>query len=289
MSLPPSSSRTLLRPLRTASAGRPPTSFYYPHHHQRRTFFPHLVPNAEQVLTAQRTSLPYPPSRLFALIADIDSYSRFLPYCKTSRVTAWTSPSSNGAAAPEEGGKIWPTRADLTAGWGALEQTYTSRVFCVPGYTDHANPHTHTHTTTTTTTTGGGGREKEEEEEGGGGIVEAISGSARTTIPLSVLSRHGLRDPGPDRRRDGDDSAAVFESLVTRWTVSPAAAETGTGTGTGSDVRLSIRFRFANPLYGALSSAVADRVAPLMVEAFVERARRVLGGGGAGGPVGSSR
>ncbi|KAI1490342.1 dehydrase and lipid transport-domain-containing protein [Biscogniauxia mediterranea] len=268
MSLPPSSSRTLLRPLRTASAGRrPPTSLYYPHHHhhhhhQRRTFFPHLVPNAEQVLTAQRTSLPYPPSRLFALIADIDSYSRFLPYCKTSRVTAWTSPSSSdgaaAAAAPEEGGKrkIWPTRADLTAGWGALEQTYTSRVFCVPGI----------------------GRGKDEEKEGG--IVEAISGSARTTIPLSVLSQHGLRDPGPDHRdRDRDNSAAaVFESLVTRWTVSPAAAAAAE-TGTGSDVRLSIRFRFANPLYGALSSAVADRVASLMVEAFVERARRVLSGG----------
>ncbi|KAI0600517.1 dehydrase and lipid transport-domain-containing protein [Biscogniauxia sp. FL1348] len=258
MSLPSRTLRTT-----AAATGRSPTSFYHHHHHhhQRRTFFPNLAPNAEQVLTAQRTSLPYPPSRLFALIADIDSYSRFLPYCKTSRVTAWTNPPSSNDAAPN---KSWPTRADLTAGWGALEQTYTSRVFCVPGYT----------ATATTTTTGENG----DGEEGiGGGIVEAISGSARTSIPFSVLAQHGLRDPGPDSsstNNPSDNGTGVFESLVTRWTVSPA--EDGTGTG-ASDVRLSIKFRFANPLYGALSSAVADKVAPIMVEAFVERARRVLG------------
>ncbi|KAI5924747.1 dehydrase and lipid transport-domain-containing protein [Camillea tinctor] len=261
MSLSPS--LRALRPLRLSS--KPP--------HQRRTFFPNLVPpsissNSEQVLTAQRLSLPHAPSQLFALIADIDSYSRFLPYCKVSRVTAWTPPSSSSSS--HDLSKTWPTRADLTAGWGALEQTYTSRVFCVPGYTGSGHSST---------------------DPAGGGIVEAISGTARTQIPSSVLAQHGLRDPGPEQP-DPSSAAAVFESLVTRWTVSPSRTPPPTSTPTtatltnstttgfdGSDVHLSLKFRFANPLYGALSSALADKVAPLMIEAFVERARRVLGNG----------
>ncbi|KAK8041152.1 hypothetical protein PG994_014159 [Apiospora phragmitis] len=44
-----------------------------------------------QTLTARRT-LPYASDRLYELIADIDSYPRFLPYCASARVTHWTNP-----------------------------------------------------------------------------------------------------------------------------------------------------------------------------------------------------
>ena len=40
---------------------------------------------------------------------------------------------------------------------------------------------------------------------------------------------------------------------------------------------LRIQFEFANPLYSALSGAVVDKVADVMAEAFVKRAREVLG------------
>ncbi|RYC56278.1 hypothetical protein CHU98_g9925, partial [Xylaria longipes] len=142
---------------------------------------------------------------------------------------------------------------DLTAGWGGLEQTYTSRVFCVPG-----------------------------------SIVEALSGEgARSGIAPDVMAKYGLKDEPlsvPTSSGSGGEEG-VFKTLVTRWTVTPV---TPNGEGedavvrTGrqrewSDINLNIRFQFANPLYGAVSSAVADKVAPVMIEAFVERAKKVLG------------
>jgi coenzyme Q-binding protein COQ10 len=89
----------------------------------RRPFF--SLPAAEpQVLTATRT-LPYPHAALFDLIANIDSYSVFVPYCQHSRVTRWTAPDTSG--------RRWPAQADLHVGWGGFEETFTSKVLCVPG------------------------------------------------------------------------------------------------------------------------------------------------------------
>jgi coenzyme Q-binding protein COQ10 len=129
-----------------------------------------------------------------------------------------------------------------------------------------------------------------------GTIVEALSGEgARSGIAPDVLARHGLRDEPSSSSVSTSGSTVgyknsgvegVFKNLVTRWTVTPVepapdrsseATVPQAGCQTEwSDVHLDIRFQFANPLYGAVSSAVADKVAPIMIEAFVERARRVL-------------
>ncbi|KAI1166406.1 hypothetical protein F5B18DRAFT_607142 [Nemania serpens] len=256
----------LLRPrLPRSRLLRPrPSSPKHVQHLPTRTFLSSILPSplAPQTLTASRR-LPYAPAAVYALIADIDGYSAFLPYCGASRVTAWT-------ARPDPVfGRRWPARADLTAGWGGLEQTYTSRVFCVPG-----------------------------------SVVEALSGEgARSGIAPDVLARHGLRDDDEGGGGGGGDAGlssaslsastavaggggneGVFKTLVTRWTVTPVASgqtttTTAAPTAQWSDVDLNIRFQFANPLYAAVSSAVADKVAPVMIEAFVERARKVLGSG----------
>lgn len=76
-----------------------------------------------QTIQAGRT-LPYPTPQVFALIADVDSYASFLPFCASSRVTRWTSPSGPGPRLP--------SRADLTVGWGPVTESYTSRLYCVP-------------------------------------------------------------------------------------------------------------------------------------------------------------
>lgn len=215
----------------------------------RRSFF--SLPAAEPQTLHARRLLPYGPAPLYDLIADIDTYPRFLPYCSHARVTSSTDPDPDT-------GRRWPTRADLSAGWGGLAETYSSRVFCVPD----------------------------------AGIVEAISGDARTEIGAAELRRWGLTDPGPSSsslRGAGAPAAGegVFKSLVTRWTVRSFAAGGGARgldrdgialrEGEWSEVDLSIKFQFANPLYNAMSSAVADKVAPIMIEAFVKEARRVLG------------
>ncbi|KAI0503316.1 hypothetical protein F5B22DRAFT_558245 [Xylaria bambusicola] len=231
----------------------PPTRLILPRPHQftsspvqhsRRTFLSSILASAPvppQTLTASRR-LPYNHAALYSIIADIDRYSAFLPYCSSSRVTSWTAHKDS------EFSRHWPTRADLTAGWGGIEQTYTSRVFCVPG-----------------------------------SIVEALSGDgARSGIAPDILAKYGLKDeptatPSSTIGSGRSGEEGVFKTLVTRWTVTPNASD-GRGEQTEwSDVNLNIRFQFANPLYGAVSSAVADKIAPIMIEAFVERARTILG------------
>ncbi|KAI1410951.1 hypothetical protein F5Y13DRAFT_68026 [Hypoxylon sp. FL1857] len=233
-----STARTLPLP-RTARLLTPLSPLHRRPFNPRRSFIT-LPETPPQTLTAARR-LPYNHAQLYDLIADVDSYVRFLPYCKVSRVTHWTPTA-------DANNRRWPTRADLTAGWGGFEETYTSRLFCVPSL----------------------------------GIVEAISGDARTEIPAAELRKHGLADPGPGSSSVGGGGGGgdgVFKSLVTRWTVSPVEGATRADRfqHDWSDVRLSIKYQFANPLYMAVSSAVADKVAPIMVEAFVEQARRILG------------
>ncbi|RPB01046.1 hypothetical protein L873DRAFT_1735663, partial [Choiromyces venosus 120613-1] len=68
------------------------------------------------------------------------------------------------------------------------------------------------------------------------------------------------------------DRNELFERLVTRWAVKRGEGEEGTL------VELFLEFGFRNPLYAAVSSAVAPKVAEIMIQAFEKRAGEVLGG-----------
>lgn len=176
----------------------------------RRNFI--SLPSSEpQRLTAGRT-LPYPSGPLYDLIADVDSYSSFVPYCSRSKVTRWSDPDPDT-------GLQYPVMADLYVGWGGFDEAFTSRLRCVPGES-----------------------------------VEAISGE--TAVGGS-----------------GPNASTVFKSLVTRWSVRSIKGPPSPQ----SEIHLSIDFQFTNPLYGAVSAAVSDKVAGLMVEAFEKRAREKLG------------
>lgn len=83
----------------------------------------------------------------------------------------------------------------------------------------------------------------------------------------------------------GGISSSVFNKLVTRWSVralSPPSSSQTSGEGQDhpprTEVNLVIQYEFANPLYAAFSSAVSDKVAGMMIEAFEKRARERLGG-----------
>lgn len=263
--------------------------------------FPSLPPPPPQHLQARRR-LPYRSSDLFRVIADVDSYARFVPYCVASKVTAWTTaaaaappPSAStttttttnagaSAAGPSADGTgpspptRWPARATLRVGFGSLTEDYGSVVVCAPA----------------------------------AGVVEALSGAeARSGLGAAELEAcgHGALVRGGGGGEDGPENG-IFRSLVTRWTVralppppspddaQPPGPRSGGGAGdagqttppspkTGeageagewSDVELSIRFQFASPLYAAVSAAVADRVAGVMIEAFERRVGEVLGAG----------
>ena len=104
---------------------------------QRRTFLPNPFSSANpldaisaaskkpQTLTAKRT-LPYASHPIYAIISDVPSYSTFLPYCQSSKVSQWSAPDSQYH-------KVWPSEAKLTAGFGGFTEEFTSRIFCVPG------------------------------------------------------------------------------------------------------------------------------------------------------------
>ncbi|KAK3685416.1 dehydrase and lipid transport-domain-containing protein [Podospora appendiculata] len=215
-------------------------------------------PSAPQTIHARRT-LPYPPSQIYSLIANIDSYSSFLPHCASSTVTGWTSPPPAhshqplDASSSNNNNKRWPARADLTVGWGPFTESYTSRVYCVPG-----------------------------------SIVEAVSGAARTSIPASTLSHVGYNLAAEGAVRPGE---GLFESLVTRWTVQPVAATTRPTLSVSSnalagidkteeswtEVELVVRFQFANPLLGHAVGQLAKEKVDAIVQAFEDRARTMYG------------
>ena len=196
----------------------------------------------QQTLTTART-LPYAAGDLFRIVADINAYAQFLPHCTASRVTHWRS-------LPLGGQSKWPSRADLTVGWGPISQTYSSRVYCVPGH----------------------------------GVVEAVSGrGGAPTLSPAERAEVGLgKSEDDDGRRLGAATATddeTFESLVTRWKVQPLEAQPPAGPPAGPEktrVELHIRFQFRNPLFQMAAAQVGSEMATKMIEAFEARAAALL-------------
>ena len=231
---------------------RPPLPLPIPLAHRvtSRQFISTPLNPETQSLKAART-LSYSASKIFSLISDIDSYSTFLPYCSSSTVTSWSS-----AAKPTK--KKYPQEAELQVGWAGYSETFRSKVFCVPDT-----------------------------------VVEAVCGSARTTIPhddLDHYSADALEPQSDDTATEGSGGNAVFSSLLTTWTLREfpykPAPEGQPGPHQGSpsappipqtEVDLNIQVQFASPVYAALSKAAAPKVAGVLMEAFVKRAREVLG------------
>ncbi|MBK1663703.1 ubiquinone-binding protein [Rhodospirillum rubrum] len=62
---------------------------------------------------AEKRFLPYQPEQMYDLVADIESYPRFLPWCLASRIKK------------REGDVVW---ADLVIGFKMVRERFTSRV-----------------------------------------------------------------------------------------------------------------------------------------------------------------
>lgn len=148
-------------------------------------------------------------------------------------------------SATDADGRRWPSQADLRVGWGGFEEQFTSRLFCVPG-----------------------------------SVVEALSGQAVTNLKKSDLAHYASTTTAPAKAN------AIFTSLRTRWTVTPfpykpLTDSTPLPATDETEVSLTIDFQFSNPLYAALSKAVAPKLAGVMIEAFEDRAKQLLDAPGA--------
>lgn len=216
----------------------------------RRTFISNPF-GGSQTLSASRT-LQYPSKIIYSIISDVNSYSTFLPYCQGSVVTKHSSPASDGKQYPEE--------AKLVIGFNNdVSEQFWSRVYCVPE-----------------------------------SVVEAVSGQTETTLSAEEIKHHNAR---PSADQDPSRKDTVLSHLLTRWTLRPypykpppTSATHPTTTHMNhketnpvpgfekTEVNLHIEFQFANPVYGALSSAAAPKVADKMIEAFVRKVKAVAEG-----------
>ncbi|KAK6354299.1 hypothetical protein TWF730_008710 [Orbilia blumenaviensis] len=129
-----------------------------------------ILPTSRQRFTATRT-LAHPPSKLFTLISDINSYSSFVPFCLSSTVTSVSPP-------PES----YPTTADLRVGWGGFDETFTSRVKC----------------------------EKFTGKEGGLVEADATQNGIFEVLKATwVINNHDNKGSSSETRRDGDGESKV--------------------------------------------------------------------------------
>ena len=86
------------------------------------------------------------------------------------------------------------------------------------------------------------------------------------------MDRVELEKWGYDGKENADETRNdIFESLNTRWSLH--ALEEGKGT----EVDLRIEVVWKNVLYAAMAQAAADKVATIMIQAFEERAKDILG------------
>ncbi|KAG8533140.1 uncharacterized protein KY384_001923 [Bacidia gigantensis] len=203
-----------------------------------------------QTLSASRI-LPYHANQIFNIIADITSYPAFIPFCTSSNITSLSSPDPTQK-------KQWPRTADLRIGYGPYDETFTSRVYCLP-YT----------------------------------ALEAVAGDAEPTISHDALPHYSIESTEEQsaRTREGN-SQTLFNSILTRWSFrefpfKPLPPDGSPQEGSAeanesvprTEVSLHIEVRFASAVYGALSQAAAPKVAGMMIEAFEKRAKEVLGEG----------
>jgi coenzyme Q-binding protein COQ10 len=206
----------------------------------RRSFI--SLPGTEAQSLSTTRILPYNSNSLYKIIADVDSYSTFIPYCVSSKVTKWSSPDPTN--------RRWPSEADLKVGWGGYEETFTSRLYCVPG-----------------------------------SIVEALGGEAVTSLPHSQLAHHkdtlGAKAEANNIFQSIRTRWTVKPFHYKPPTGHPQTDKTEHPAREQTEVHLTLDFQFSNPIYAALSKAVTPKIAGVMIEAFEVRARKLLDGPGA--------
>jgi len=71
---------------------------------------------------AEKRTMPYTPAQMFALIADVEAYSEFLPWCQAARIRKRT---------PTPEGEV--IEADLVISFKVFRERFGSRVTLQPG------------------------------------------------------------------------------------------------------------------------------------------------------------
>lgn len=206
--------------------------------HPRHSFI--SLPGNETMSLSETRILPYKITSLYSIIADVDSYSSFLPYCQESKVTEWSAKDDNG--------KRWPAKADLRVGWGGYEEIFTSKIFCIPNSVVEAL---------------GGNAQTTLPRSDLVHYSPIIVTPATTNIFRSLSTRWTVKP--------FHNKLPSFRPQTNK-VVHPTRDQT--------EVNLSIEFQFSNPVYAGLSKIVTPKIADVMIAAFERRARQLLDGPG---------
>ncbi|WWD22574.1 hypothetical protein CI109_107067 [Kwoniella shandongensis] len=224
----------------------------------RRTFFSlpdltklaSLVPgqdgvegDGEQQKFYARKILPYSQAQLYSLIADVPSYSSFIPFCTSS--TVLHPPSADGHA-PQKwsdwkpGSEPFEVRAELAVGFGGLEERYVSKVVGKP--------------------------------------FESVTATASNQTPIfkSLITTWSFTPASSLSPHPSTSSAHTQSPSTTRLPNSTAPTDPNVGP---TLLTIDLAFAFLNPLHRIASQAVLPKVADKMVEAFEKRCMEVWGKG----------
>lgn len=202
-----------------------------------------------QSLTASRI-LPYHAAPLYNIIADIQSYPQFIPYCISSSITSTSAPEATTE-------QRWPRTADLRIGYGPYDEVFRSAVYCLPHRVLEAVAGDAVPTIPRS--------QLPHYYEASDQDPEAEKSAGNTSMFTSLLTRWTFREfpfkpPPPDGSSLQEGSAST-----------PSRPRT--------EVNLALEVRFSNAVYSALSQAVAPRVAGMMIDAVEKRVKELLGQG----------
>ncbi|KAL7425063.1 hypothetical protein Q5752_000751 [Cryptotrichosporon argae] len=209
-----------------------------------------------------RKILPYTPQQLYSLVSDVPRYASFIPFCTSSSVLV------PGPWQPD--GKPFDVEAELTVGFGGLEERYISRVVGRP------------YESVTATAS----------EKTGVPLFKSLV-TTWSFSPASSLSPHAAsalpHSPGPDVRASNAplpspsspsaSSASAASSSASAPSSAQAASPTYASVPGPTLLTVDLAFTFANPLHRIASQAVLPKVAEKMVDAFEGRCVEVYGPG----------
>ncbi|KAL5507785.1 hypothetical protein ACEPAH_5403 [Sanghuangporus vaninii] len=194
---------------------------------------------------SKRKILPYSQKQLYRVIADVDNYQHFLPYCTESKVlTKWRV-----EADPDQ--RVVKQEARLTVGFLAFKESYVSEVTCRPYHSVEA-------------------------------VASSGTPLFRKLVTTWRFQPADPSSPHPEKTGVPKDktSSSTSQPLETAAHANLATPDHPSSSSNGPTLlSIDLVFAFANPVYAAASAAFFKDVSSMMVEAFEKRCMEVYGPG----------
>lgn len=183
--------------------------------------------------------ISYTRQQLYDVVANVDAYNRFVPFCTGSRVLSKTESKHSANSLPTT-----KMEAELTVGFMNFTESYVSEVICIPHESVQVDS-THVF------------------YSGDTEDLQAIASSTSTPLFKSLETTWRFR-PAPPQSPHATKGDPPSKGLL------------NTGP---TLVSYDIAFAFANPIHAAVSTALFGQVSKLMIKAFEEHCIQVYGEG----------